>query len=192
MKIYCFRYSFKKLKSIALILIGAVLFSCENDINVVNSLIIDNSEPIESSYDIKMIYTDSGKVRLILKSPLINYYVSDREYTEMPKGINVEFLDSVGNVSSMLSADYTISYDQSGIIEAKHNVVVMNLAGEKLYTERLIWDQNKHIIFTENRVMVVTPDKTLFGDGLTSDEKFNNWEILKPSGDFYVQDDLTR
>lgn len=170
----------------------AMFFSCENDINVVNSLVIDDFEPIESSFDIKMVITDSGKVKLILKSPLINYYEREKQYTEMPKGIYIEFLDSVGNISSMLSADYAISYENSGIIEAKHNVVAINLSGEKLTTEHLIWDQRKRIIFTEKEVKVETKGKTLFGDGLTSDEQFKNWEISKPRGDINVNDDFTK
>ena len=56
------------LNSIAPIILGAMLFSCENDIGVVNSLVIDNDQAVESSYDIKMILTDSGKIKLILKS----------------------------------------------------------------------------------------------------------------------------
>jgi LPS export ABC transporter protein LptC len=188
----CKKYFVKSTNLIGLIFLGFILFSCENDINVVNSLVINSQEPVESSYDVDMILTDSGKVKLRLRSPEVNSYVGDRVYTEMPKGIAVDFLDSVGNITSSLTADYTISYDQSGIMEAKHKVVVINLAGEKLRTERLIWDQNKHIIYTQNEVQVETKSKILFGDGITSDEKFNNWEIPKPRGNFDINDDLTK
>lgn len=175
-------------KSIALITVGAMLFSCENDIDVVNSLKIADYEPVESSYDINMIMTDSGHVRIRMQSPEVNHYIRETEFVEMPKGIHVEFLDSSGKISSMLTAEYAISYEQSGIIEAKHNVVAMNTAGEKLYTEHLIWDQKKHIIFTEKEVKIETFDKILFGDGLNADEGFNNWEILNPRGEIIVKD----
>lgn len=187
-----YKSSFLKLISIVLIgFIGTMLFSCENDINVVKSLQIDDFEPVEISYDINMLYTDSGRIKLRLKSPLVQRFIRDKEFTIMPKGIYVEFYDSLGHVSSMLSANYTISYAQSGIIEAKHNVVVVNLAGEKLYTEHLIWDQNKHRIYTESEVRVVTADNDLIGDGLESDEKFNNWVILYPRGNMNVKNDIS-
>lgn len=183
------RFSSRRfVKSIALITIGAMLFSCENDIDVVNSLKIADYEPVESSYDINMIMTDSGHVRIRMQSKEVNHYIRETEFVEMPKGIHVEFLDSNGKISSMLTAEYAISYEQTGIIEAKHNVVAMNTAGEKLYTEHLIWDQKKHIIFTEKEVKIETFDKILFGDGLNADEGFNNWEILNPRGNIIVKD----
>jgi LPS export ABC transporter protein LptC len=175
------------IKSIILMSLGIMLFSCENDINVINSLGIAEGQAVESTYDVEMTITDSGRVTMLMKSPQIDKYMGDREFMEMPKGISIIFYDSVGNVRSTLDADYAISYAGSKIMEAKNNVVAVNEQGQTLYTEELIWDQQKHKIYTENEVKIVTEDKTLFGDGLTADESFNNWEIDKPRGDLIIQ-----
>lgn len=175
------------LRSITLMVLGVMLFSCENNINVINSLGIAEGQAVESTYDVEMTVTDSGKVSMRMKSPQIDKYMGDREFMEMPKGISIIFYDSVGNIRSTLDADYAISYGGSKIMEAKNNVIAVNEQGQTLYTEELIWNQQKHIIYTENEVKIVTEDKTLFGDGLTADESFNNWEIDKPRGNLIIE-----
>ncbi len=174
------------LKSITLLSLGVMLFSCENDINVINSLKIDENQAVESTYDVEMTITDSGKVVMTMTSPQIDKYMVNREYMEMPKGIHIVFYDSIGGVRSTLDADYAISYSGSKIMEAKNNVVAVNSEGKTLYTEELIWDQRKHKIYTENEVKIVTQKEILFGDGLTADENFSNWHISRPRGDIQV------
>ncbi len=175
-------------RSIILIIMGIMLFSCENDINVINSLKIDENQAVESTYDVKMNISDSGKVLMLLESPQVDKYISDREYIEMPKGIHIIFYDSIGQIRSTLDADYAISYTGSKIMEAKNNVVAVNINKDQtLYTEELIWDQRKHTIFTENEVKIVTGNKILFGDGFTSDENFRDWEITHPRADLEME-----
>jgi LPS export ABC transporter protein LptC len=165
-----------------------MLFSCENDINVINSLKIDEGKAVESTYNVEMTITDSGRVVMLMKSPQIDKYFVNREYMEMPKGIHIIFYDSIGGIRSTLDADYAISYSGSKIMEAKNNVVAVNNEGKTLYTEELIWDQRKHRIYTENEVKIVTEKEILFGDGLTADENFSNWQISHPRGDIQVDD----
>ena len=174
------------IKSIIPILLGVMLFSCENDINVINSLQIDEGQAVESTYNVVMELSDSGKVSMSMESPQVDKYLAPREYIEMPKGIHIIFYDSAGAVRSTLDADYAISYSQSKIMVAKNNVVAVNDQGQTLYTEELIWDQNKHTIFTKNEVKIVTDNKILFGDGLTADESFKDWEITKPRADLMI------
>ena len=175
------------IKSITLLLLGVMLFSCENDINVINSLKIDEGQAVESTYDVEMTITDSGKVVMIMTSPQVDKYMVNREYVEMPKGIHIVFYDSIGGIRSTLDADYAISYSGSKIMEAKNNVVAVNKEGKTLYTEELIWDQRKRRIYTENEVKIVTQKEILFGDGLTADENFNDWKISRPRGDIQVE-----
>ena len=171
---------FKYVKSIALIIFGAMLFSCENDLTVVESLKVDENTPVQSSSNIDMEYSDSGLVMMRLRSPELHRYISDKEYIEMPKGIDVVFFDSIGNTKSTLRSNYAINHVEKKIIEARINVIATNVKGEKLYTEELIWDQKKHKIYTEKQVKVVSEKTVLFGDGLIADENFIDWEIQNP------------
>ncbi len=174
----------KSVQSIAIISMMAMLFSCENDLNVVKSLDVDREKPVESMFGVNAIISDSGKNKIILVAKeLHSYSKPEQSYIEMPKGVEVYFYDSLGIVSSSLKADYAISYEKKKLMEAKHHVIVTNPYGEKLLTEHLIWDQKKKTIYTDKSVQVVTKDKILVGDGFVADEKFETWEITNPNGD---------
>jgi len=177
------------LRNIVLILIGAMFFSCENDLTVIDSLKVDENSPVESSYNVNLEYTDSGKVLMVLKSPEINRFVATDEFLEMPQGMEMEFYDSLGNVKSTITANYSINYIKKKIMKAENNVIATNSKGQKLLTEELIWDQNTHKIYTDKKVKVISEDKILFGDGLTSDEQFEDWEISNPTGDITMDTD---
>ena len=184
-------YFVKYLKSIVLILVGTMLFSCENDLAVIESLKVDENTPNESSYNIRTEYTDSGEVIMVMKSPEMNRYGGEEEYIEMPKGVHLVFYDSAQQVKSTLDAEYAINYASTKTMEARNNVVATNAQGQKLFTEELIWDQKEHLIYTEKKVKVVTEGKILFGDGLRADESFENWEISNPIGDIEFEEDTT-
>lgn len=169
------------------LIIGTMLFSCENDIDIVQSLEVDKTLPMETSFGVESIITDSGRVRIRIKSPQIDSYENEEEYTEMPKGVEVFFYDSLGNVSSSLIADYAINTPKKNIILAKYNVVATNAQGEKLYTDELYWDKKTRKIYTNADVKVVSADKVIFGDGLTADESFDNWQIKHPHGDIEAE-----
>lgn len=174
-------------RNIVLIFIGTMFFSCENDLKVIESLKIDENSPVESSYDVNLKYTDSGKVIMIMKSPEINRFVANDEFLEMPQGMEMQFYDSLGNVKSTITANYSINYVKKKIMKAENNVVATNSKGQKLLTEELIWNQNTHKIYTLKKVKVISEDKILFGDGLTSDEQFEDWEISNPTGDITME-----
>ena len=121
-------------------------------------------------------------------SSLVNRYVGENEHLEMPEGINLKFFDTVGVVKSTLVSDYAISYAKTNTMIAENNVIATNSRGQKLFTEQLTWNKEKHTIYTNKKVKVVTDGKILFGDGLTSDESFDNWEITNPTGDIEVDE----
>ena len=181
------RKSLNIIKSIVLILVGIMLFSCENDISVVQSLQVDESVPIETSFNIVSEIVDSGRVRIRIKSPQIDRYEGEKDFIEMKKGVEVYFYDTLGQVSSSVTSDYAINEPSERKITAKYNVFATNREGDKLYTEKLIWDQKTKKIFTDVAVKVVSEDKIIFGDGMVADETFDNWQIKHPHGDIETE-----
>ncbi|MCK5846213.1 MAG: LPS export ABC transporter periplasmic protein LptC [Bacteroidales bacterium] len=167
--------------------IAVFIYSCENDIAVVNSLTVDETTPIESSYDVIMNYTDSGIMVMKMTSPEVNRYPTDEEYLEMPKGMKLVFYDELGKVKSNLKSEYAINYVDKNIMEARIDVIATNKKGDKLFTELLTWDQKKKSIFTNEPVRVIQDGKTLFGDGLIADETFTDYEIINPHGEFDIE-----
>ncbi|HOT88034.1 MAG TPA: LPS export ABC transporter periplasmic protein LptC [Bacteroidales bacterium] len=178
------------LKNIVRLFIFLLLFiSCENDIKVIN--IVGNKEhlPVESAKNVETIYSDSAQIQMILKTPQYERYDGEKPYTEMTKGISAYFYDINMQVKSKLTANYAINYEKDKIMEARNNVVVVNEKNEQLNTEKLVWDQQKAIIYSDKYVKINTGKEILWGIGMESDERFEKWHIKNVQGSFSMEEE---
>jgi LPS export ABC transporter protein LptC len=164
-----------------------MLFSCQPDLKTIETITRVDEGPVESTLDLEMIYSEDGNTRLIVKAPRMDRYEGENKRMEMPQGLQVAFYDSLMNVTSRMSSEYAISYEDDKMVEARNDVVVVNELGEQLNTEHLVWDQKKGIIYSDQFVRITTEDEVLYGDGLEADEQFNQWTILRPRGTFTVE-----
>lgn len=177
-------------KSIVVIFCTAMLFSCENDMQTINSLNTDESLPDETAKDIEVIYSDSGRVMIKLISSRLNRYQKKDPYIEFPEGLQLLFFDSVMNVKSELTANYGISWEKKKMMEVKDDVVITDFEKDEiLNTEHIIWDQKKRIIYSEVFVKRTTADGVMYGDGFSADENLNSYKLLRPRGVFTVDDE---
>lgn len=159
----------------ALLLLFAA--GCENDLKEVRNFSQGKKLPLQTGQDIEVQYNDSGKVKIKLKAPQVDEYGGNAPYTEMPKGVNVQFFDDSLKVNTSLRANYAIRKERERFMEAKYNVVVVNVKNEKLETEHLVWDGAKRRIYTKSKVTITTADQITIGTGLESDEQFTDYTI---------------
>jgi len=178
----CIRY-----KSIAFLFGMAMLFSCQSDLKTIDELTRIDEGPMESVFNVEIVYTDQGHTRMIMNAEQMDRYEGEEPYLELPKGLHVQFYDTLGNKTSSMSSRYAISYDDPEIIEARNDVVVINEAGERLNTEQLIWDQKEEIIYSDKFVKITTEEEVLYGEGFESDERFDRWKITSPRGTFQAE-----
>ncbi len=168
------------------LLAGALFFvvSCNNDIQQVNALTFAADSSLMSGINVEMTRSLKGNINVRMKTPLIKQLLNPENTYEFPNGIDIFMYDSTGNITSQMKADYSIYYDTEGIWEAKNNVDVSNESGERLNTEYLVWNRGKAIIETNQFVKITTKDGIIYGDGLTSDQRFTNWEVVNGRGVF--------
>lgn len=165
------------------------LISCENDLDKVERIASNEvSLPVENSKDVEIIYSDSSIVRAKLKSPVLKFYNVQNAYHEMPNGLYVEFFGPQKNIESTLSAKYGRKFQNQGIIEVKDSVVVINEKGERLDTEKLIWNEKTKKIYTNSFVRITTATDIMFGEGLEANQNFTNYKIFKYRGSISVKD----
>jgi LPS export ABC transporter protein LptC len=163
--------------------------SCENDLKTIEKLSAQDTLHLESAKDIELIYSDSGRLAIRLTSPAYVRYKGKGTFLEFPQGIRVVFYKELQE-SSTLTAKFALINEENNQMEARNNVEVINLdKGEKLNTERLIWDERKKRIYSNEFVKITTRDKVLFGKGFESDQNFDNWVIKKPSGNIAISPD---
>src|SRR5215831_1850104 len=153
------------------ILLLCLVSACENDRAVVKKIASQKEASAETGKDVEVLYSNLGKIKAKMDAPTLNRYHVKEPYTEMPDGIKLSFFDPNGNVNSHLTADYGISYDKSGQMIARNNVEAINIYGDKLNTEELVWNQNTQKISSDKAVTITTKDEIIFGDGFESDRK---------------------
>jgi len=108
--------------------------------------------------------------------------------TIMPKGLFLVFFNEKGKESTTLKANYGVEYRQSRRMEARYNVEVVNITGEKLNTEHLVWDENTKMITSDAFVKITTAKEIIMGKGLKSNQDFTQYEILEVTGVIKVED----
>ncbi len=168
--------------------VSAILLACENNVSRVYEVTRKDSLPVVISHNLQALHTDQGKLQLKLTAPLVHVFIEDEARQEFPEGVHVVFYDIDGNPKSELTAGYGVSFDNTGIMEARRNVHVQNFArGEKINTEHLVWNQRDKRIYSNVFVKITTPSEVIFGEnGFESDESMANWVIRRPKGEFNV------
>lgn len=167
---------------------AAILFyGCENKIEEIKAFYSAENLPILEARNFETLFTDSGQVRFLLKTPkLLRFEDDGRNYIEFPEGMELVKFDANRNVISSITADYAKQFLAEDKWEAKNNVVATNSQGDTLKTEHLIWEEKKEIIYTEEFVKIIRADQIITGIGFTSDQKLQNWKIKNPKGTIYV------
>lgn len=168
--------------TIPIIFIIGILYSCKNDIDEVNALTSTGKEPIRTGKNVELIYSEKATAKIKVKAPEMEEYAGEKNYMEMPAGIEVFFYDSLQKVTTTLTANYAINWISENKMEAKNDVVVVNEKGEKLNTEHLVWLQDSSKIYSDEFVKITTADEILMGDGLEANEDFTKYKILKIKG----------
>lgn len=170
--------------SFLLLIIGAVLFSsCENDIEKINMVSKVDNSPVERAENIEVLYSDSGFVKMKLVGTVLERYANaDEPYILFPKGMKTLFYDRALNITSRLSAEWGIRYENNQRMEAKKNVEVINEKGDKLNTEHLTYDQADGKLRSDEFVKITTADEIIYGTGFEANEDFSRYRIFNIKG----------
>ncbi len=155
-----------------------MLFSCGNTDKEIHDFLEEKNLPILRADDVYLIHTDSGRVNLTMKTPILLDFGNRKNhpYTEFPEGIKIVSIKK--NDSTSIEGDYAVSYKNTNISDIKGNVIIYNYTKKnKLVTSQIFWDQKMKIFFTEERFTLYTPTDTIPGRGFESDESLKNYTI---------------
>lgn len=172
------------IKNIAVVLTTAMFFSCTNDAKEVRDFLADKNLPIGEAYSINHKHTDSGRIDVKMKAPIMLDF-SNRDnhpYSEFPEGIEITTIKKNGD-SVTINGDYARSFKNTEVSEIKNNVVIVNHAQRsKLITEQVFWDQKTHYFFTEKKFTFYTVTDTIHGTGFEAMEDLKTWWVKNQSG----------
>lgn len=142
----------------------------------------NDHSPMETSRGVEFILSDSAIIRAKMLAPVMQTYIADEPYIEMPNGLNVIFYDQSTIPNGFLSADYGKRYSIKRIIELRDNVVVVNTRNDTFTTEFLTWNEKQSKVYTDHYVRVKTKDEIITGKGFSSDLSFTNYEFRNIKG----------
>jgi LPS export ABC transporter protein LptC len=166
-------------RSIAVIFLAAILFSCINDAREVHDFLADKNLPITEARNISHVRTDSGRVDIRMKAPLMRDFSNRKEhpYSDFPEGIRITSIDREGD-SVTIEGNYAISFTKTGVSEIREDVVIFNHSNKnRLVTSQIFWDKQTGMFFTERNFILYTPTDTVPGRGFESDEDLRQWWV---------------
>jgi len=172
----------------AVLICGAAAFSSCQKKTEAKAAVVIQELPALTSENIRTVYTDNGKVQMIMISPVVEQYNNEQyERYEFPKGINVQFFDGNPTQKGSITSHWAHYSDKDKIWELRDSVVAINNEnGAKLETELLYWNQKTEKVWSDRFVKVTEKDQINMGTGFESDQKLEHIKILNYSGTFYV------
>lgn len=186
----CRRYLF--IVPAALISGIVLLASCEKKQVVVNDLQIKEM-PSLSGRNVETMYSDSGKVTLVVRTPFIQQFTSKEDpHTLFPEGLTVLFYDKKTRPQASITAHYARYTDKDEQWELRDSVVAVNTEGDILETELLYWSESRDRVWSDRFVRFTLKDKIIMGTGFESDSRLTNGTIKNVSGTIYVNDEQER
>jgi LPS export ABC transporter protein LptC len=173
---------------IAIIVLCIIIQSCENKIPVIpkSDLL---TLPSLTSRSFSTVLTDSGRIQLIMSSPLLEKYdKADPPYSEFKTGISVIVYNGKVTPQLRVTSKYA-KCTNNNLWELRDSVVVINEQNEKLETELLFWNQEKDLIYTDRFVKMTSQDEESQGIGFESDAHLTKRRIFKVTAIIYPPDE---
>ncbi|WP_245328393.1 LPS export ABC transporter periplasmic protein LptC [Hymenobacter aquaticus] len=170
------------------LLIAGSSWSCQEKEAEVTKKKVVYTGPAAETTNVLTLLSDSAKLQIRLTAPVEQTFeTGDQIY---PKGVKVSFYGEGGRtVINTLQGNYA-KYDKAkNLYVVRGDVRVANqIKQQKMNTEELFYDRLKAIIYTKPAtfVRVETQTEILTGNGLTANQDFSRYSILKPTGVFTI------
>lgn len=141
---------------------------------------------------VEIIYSDSAKVKAKGNAPVLDKITMSNggTYSEMPKGVKINFLDEFMKNKGSITSDYAIQREMEKLTIFKRNVVVVD-PQLVFNTEELTWDQNKQL-FLSPKGIITKPDGTVINAvNFTATQDFSTFKFEQAYGETYVDQNFS-
>jgi len=124
--------------------------------------------------------TEKGVRRSLVEADTARLY-EPTQIAEL-KALTVTFYDSVGKVTSVVTADSGTYFMRDGSMKARGNVIARTPDGRRLSSPVLNYDQKSNSISSDQPFTYENGDEHLEGNGFHSDPDFRNVVTQQPRG----------
>lgn len=131
---------------------------------------------VEEVIRVDINYTQAGKAKAKLLSPLMYRVQDTMPYVEFPKTLHVDFYDEFAQKESILDAKYGMYKETQSRVVLRDSVRFIGLKnGDTLYCDELYWDRNRPVyqFYTDKPVRIRTKTHIIDGTGLETKQDFS-------------------
>ena len=138
--------------------------------------------PDQESWESTIIISRGGRLVARADSRRMIKHES-RQLAHLFGNVNVDFYNEQGRHVSHLLADSADIHLKTHQLSASGNVIIHSDSGLVLLTDRLDWNDQYNMLYTNDSVMFTTQESdTLYGVGFESDVDLTHWKIFRPWG----------
>jgi LPS export ABC transporter protein LptC len=160
--------------------------ACKSDIDTTSKEKNKLGARTEFGRDIEVNYSERGIKTAILHAPTMMKQEDSAFKTFFPDGLKLEMFDSLGVISSVLTAKYGEHDHSTNIMKARDSVSVISTNGQSLKTNELLWLQNENRMISYGSVEIKNQRELIYGDTLFADQNLNKYTVKKIRGIVHV------
>ncbi len=132
--------------------------------------------PSQESWNSKITFSDSGKIKAVLISGQIRVFEQSKE-TLLDSNVTVYFYDKFENQTTTLTSKKGRVDDNTNNLFAIDSVVAANDSGVVIRTQEMMWRNKDKKIVSDKYVVITSPAEVIEGYGFESDQQLKNYVI---------------
>ena len=165
---------------VVMLVLSACSSSLKNNAELTGS---GDSIVVMKSYDVVTLVSDSGVTRYRVETPeWLVYEKLERPCWMFPQGIHLEQLNTSMQVYSIVESKHAVYYVNDDIWVLSDSVRATNVDNEYFETNKLVVEQRKDSIYTDQFVKVTQKDRVITGIGMRSNQRLTRYVIEKTQG----------
>jgi LPS export ABC transporter protein LptC len=177
---------------VRVILLGLVFTGCSNSDEEVSKIQASEELPMQRILHGTFTYSERGNTLHVLKAGEMTRIEggsaeSPEDLVEVRKGMELFIDGDESDHEAHLQAQWASLDEKQLRLVAEHEVILSNRKGDVLETEYLVWAEDSNRVWTNRAVTITSDQGILYGEGLESDGRFENYEIIRPKGEIILE-----
>jgi LPS export ABC transporter protein LptC len=183
--------NYRKLR-VRVILLGLFFTGCSNSDEEVSKIQASEEPPMQRILHGTFTYSERGNTMHVLKAGEMTRIEggsaeSPEDLVEVRKGMELFIDGDESDHEAHLKAQWASLDEKQLRLVAEHEVILSNRKGDVLETEYLVWAEDSNRVWTNRAVTITSDQGILYGEGLESDGRFENYEIIRPKGEIILE-----
>ncbi len=169
-----------------------LLLGCSNSDEELVAVAESDKSPVQQIENGRFQYSEQGEILHVLTASILRRVENgtaekSEDLVEVLDGFELFLGGDEDNYEAHMQAQTGWLDEKNLRLIAQDQVVLRNLSGDILETEYLVWAEDSNRVWTNRPVMITSKNGILYGEGLESDARFENYRILRPSGEIVLE-----